>query len=279
MKRFPLLLSIVSFMFITSYQPYELTERIVQKDKNQSVNLSFKKIKSIDEKRTIYNKYGYSTYHVDIYKMPFTPVSSLYLINAPTIFVPGKIADINNKGYFDSNAYLGKGYIHLAPMQFRNDTSHLLGGNIAVKGYWPNSTSITTTVTSSFGVEYNLSSVTEGEVGSQGFSISKSNSSNFAIDIEYSVSSTADDPIISFQKDPYNSKELQWNYEVQNISVAGAISYTISPWILIEINNSQSNTNKDAFCLQYEVMMNNMQPILWWYDEIGENTFTTNITC
>lgn len=227
----------------------------------------FRRLGGTDYKKVLDCDDGYAYYVTNFYTAPFTTKSDLYLAHVITNITPGHAARANgDKNYKDY--YLSNAYIHLTTAQYLEDDK--VGGEIVPKDFWPRSSTLTTTVTSSFG-----GSIVMNTTGSQGIdlgngaSITVSNSSSNGVTITFdkSQSTVTPDPVLSFQLASNNPYEAQWSISVINEEVAGSISYSMDLYYLFEMSNEVSNTNRNSFLLEYEIMYQGQYKNLFgWHD-------------
>lgn len=66
-------------------------------------------------------------------------------------------------------------------------------------------------------------------------SSSKSSSNSLSFNFSKSKSTVTADPILSTQLSSSNGLQAQWSYNVNSISPAGTVTYTIDSYLLFEI--------------------------------------------
>ncbi|MGM9813996.1 MAG: hypothetical protein ACI32C_03755 [Candidatus Enteromonas sp.] len=189
---------------------------------------------------------GYTQYRLELYAMPYTVKSDLYLLEHSMSFVPAYAARFNtgDTKYWE-DVRLGRGSITVVLQE--------KGGPIALKGCWPQRSSIATTVTSSYSGQASFSVETQrkleqgislGGGGSIQISDTVSGGSATALSFSWtkSTSSIYDDPMVSGQQLPAD-KGYGWTYEVGNPDTAGKIAYHMNTYTLFEMKKSETSTS------------------------------------
>lgn len=211
--------------------------------------------------KTLESEDGYAFADLAVYKSPFTECSDLYLLQAAVSFTPGCVARANGskQGNGDDfvNSYLNSGYFHLEVNDI--DQGWRRSSKIAIKGSWPDSSNVQTTISSSFGVSLNTEfgqslegGITLGNGASLKLTSSSSIGTAVTLSFEKSISSVASDPLLSHQINPQNTSEQQWSYSVLNKKVAGKITYTLDSYLLFEMDRSSWNCSNDAFHCEFD---------------------------
>lgn len=249
---------------------------------NYSSNTTFSLLGGFPSKALVLDcKDGYVYYNMDVYKLPYTSKSNLYLIHVITDWTPGYIAYKNTNTKYDESRSLSKGYVHLTLERYSDEDKSAYGSKITPKAMWPLSSNVETTITSSYGLSLMSNNGLEkglnlGEGGSISLNKTSSNSTALTFSYNKSQSSTADDPWLSSQTNSENVLEAQWYFEIQNKEIAGRITYTLETYYLFEMDNySYINANKDAFILNYSVEFISAYQFLWWWND--GYAYTSNV--
>lgn len=211
--------------------------------------------------KTLESEDGYAFADLAVYKSPFTECSDLYLLQAAVSFTPGCVARANGSKQSNGddfvNSYLNSGYFHLEVNDI--DQGWRRSSQIAIKGSWPDSSNVQTTISSSFGVSLNTEfgqslegGITLGNGASLKLTSSSSIGTALTLSFEKSISSVASDPLLSHQINPQNTSEQQWSYSVLNKKVAGTITYTLDSYLLFEMDRSSWNCSNDAFHCEFD---------------------------
>lgn len=215
--------------------------------------------------------YVYVNYNLKKFK--YTENSDLYLLNVIAEFTQGVVAKTNGEhtsaGENYKNYYLNTGYLHVSVSQFEDDGNK--GGSITPKAYWPSSSSVTTTFTSTYGTSLTNSSSLESGIelssdATLSLNIGNKNETSLTLYYEETTSSTADDPRLSSQTSSDDPKERQWSYFVQGYKTAGALTYQINSYYLFEMSKTDYY-RRDVFNLEIEVQTINMHYILGFKDD------------
>ena len=240
---------------------------------------------STDFKKTIDEVDGYVYYKAETYKASYTESSNLYLQKFQTIFTPGHTARQNGSKWKDGSDYwdyyLNTGYVHAEIVRAIDEENNKLGGNISLKAFWPQSSNVKTTITSSFGNSLTIgNNYSSGIVLGQGATLSLGGSKSTALGFNFtkSLSSVTDDPILSAQLDSSNSNLVQWNYLANVAETAGAVSYHLTSYILFEMDKTAKNIGQNAFLIHYNTEYINKFKKLWWHNG-NEYKGGVNIYC
>lgn len=232
---------------------------------NNNSSASFA-INNYSEQTTIFQKFGVSheptklidnndgyTYRLcDIYKSSFTNYSDLYIVREQIWITPGRIAKMENSKY--SDVQLGKGLVSIELQEyFENDNKH--GGHIKTKAWWPQSSQVNVSLSSSYSDSYSnsfTSSVSGGAslgAGSVGASISSSNSSTSTTAYSFSCTDVISyvEPLMSSQLSSSSNKKVYWTYEYPNAENHGLVTLYLDLYIMFEMDKNYVNCGSSAF--------------------------------
>lgn len=208
---------------------------------------------------------GYLYLDVSLYKSPYTEKSNLYILNTEATFTPGVVALANgskqSNGESFVQAYLSSGFLHVEIKQAYNE-GWRKSGAIAIKECWPQSSNVSTTISSSFGSTLSEEFSIDGgvEIGNGGF-VGKGGvgySTSLSFSFQKNLSSLTSDPVLSHQRDPQNANNLQWSYRVLKNAVAGSISYVIDSYVIFEMDTSASSCHPDSCIAYFDTMYTNV---------------------
>lgn len=134
---------------------------------------------------------------------------------------------------------------------------------------WPLSTTITTTITSSYGYSSTLSQILSRglELGNGGIlsaSSKSSNSSELSFSFDKYISSVTNDPIVSSQFSSSDSNKAEWSFEILNKDVAGKTSYHLDSYYMFEMSKNNVGSNENAFILNYSVLFQGQYVVFLW---------------
>lgn len=225
---------------------------------------------------------GYAYSQTWYYTAPYTNNSDLLLIHTRTEFVPGCVAYGNGDTEYDKSRKLSWGYVHINLEQYTDTNKNAYGGLIEPIARWPMSSSVTTTVTSSFGTEFNVgfNQNTEISIGTDmSIKSSKGNKVGLTISYDKSVSSTSEDPTLSSQTGAESNLDYQWNWDIVNPDMTGSLTYTLDTYALFELDNSYKNCGRYAYVYTYEVRFVSQYKFLWWWNDGSIYDNAIRITC
>ena len=204
---------------------------------------------------------GYVYATLSVYRAPFTEKSNLYLLNAAVQFTPGHVAILNDNtqsnGEPFADSYLGAGFFHIRLAEVNEGWRH--SSKLKIKQCWPQSSDVSTTISSSFGSELSLGFSKGGKIsmnngGSLGFEGDVSSSLGLSFSFSKSKSSLVDDPSLSEQWTNEDSKEVERSFETLYPKVAGSLTYSLDANILFEMDESANGMSDDAFYCQFTTM-------------------------
>lgn len=209
---------------------------------------------------------GYLYSQFFYYMTPYTTKSNLVLVKTVNSFTPGYIAYRNgNTNYHEANR-LYCGYVHLTYNQLYVEPN-IIGGPINLVASWPMSSSFQTTISSAYGSSLsNKNSLTEGiSIGNCVIStIEKNNEVSMSLSYQKTVSTTSEDPILSYQHSPSKTTSSQWYFEISNYDVAGKVTYNLITYDLLEISN-EIHIN----CLDYAFSLTSAFSFTTVYQPLG----------
>jgi hypothetical protein len=206
--------------------------------------------------KIIDNDDGYVYYRASVYACSYTPLSNLYILNTQVWFTPGYAAYHAYGGTYHEGSRLNKGSIGITLHRFLDSSTNSLGGVIYPKAFWPQSSTVVSTITSSFSTTFSLSwqnSHGSGvKIGLGGDAeISEDSTSSFGSGLSFtwdkSVSSTVPDPIVSGQYAPSGAMQTSWSYETQSVDTTGKITYCLETNVLFEMGIVHQACGVNAF--------------------------------
>lgn len=226
------------------------------------------------------NPDGYAYYLNSVYKSPYTNASDLYLLREQIWFTPGYAARNDgtnpNRDYYNSGAMLGKGTVGVTLKKYESGDAH--GGDVAIKSFWPQSSNVSTTVTSSFGTTLSgslgFSQSAGAEIGDGAkITVSKGQSSGVGLSFTWSksTSSLVEDPMVSSQYSPSTNLGVTWNYEVNGKDTAGKLTYAFDCFVLFEMSRSYANCGSSAFQFVFSLATQDAYWDWTWY--LGHDWF------
>lgn len=197
-----------------------------------------------------------SVYHAD-----FTDVSYLYLCELVVDFTPGSVATKNESGYDWHYDF------------WAADVTLGIPNNLSqakVKDFWPKSSSVQVTLTSSYSTNYTLG-VGGGTNLGGGASINASGNAGYTI--SHSTSTTSEDPSVSAQLLSNNQKTAKWNIQC---TVQRGLTYNFACYLLVELPKSYTATfayssSIDMTCIAWKGY--------WWEQKkhvIANNSIASN---
>lgn len=209
-------------------------------------------------KRVVAKPYGYMDHSYVVKKYRANNVSSLYIVETDSDFVPGSVAYKNGDTSYNKNMNNYFGYIHLVANQAKEEldqSSIRYGGIPRIKDAWPLNSAGTITIASTYSIGLSL-----GYSFKNGFSlddISVENQYNVGANIGYSYSKsyTNQEPRLSTQHDSNNYEKYQWSYQYAQ-SKNGNETFHLRTGYMFEMNNSgHSLLGEGQFGLEYQFRM------------------------
>ncbi len=233
----------------------------VQKKAAVNSGSSFVRTNTFKDRVTVKDPIGYFIYDMSVYRADFTDVSYLYLCELAVDFTPGSVATKNESGYDWHYDF------------WAADVTLGIPNNLSqakVKDFWPKSSSVQVTLTSSYSTNYTLG-VGGGTNLGGGASINASGNAGYTI--SHSTSTTSEDPSVSAQLLSNNQKTAKWN--IQCIVQRG-LTYNFACYLLVELPKSYTATfayssSIDMTCIAWKGY--------WWEQKkhvIANNSIASN---
>lgn len=239
----------------------------------KAFNNNIKEIKPVWNSRSmrINIPFGYLDVGVNVSKLENTEYNSLYFAQFSANFTPGIVASRNGEKEYE-NYLLQSGYFHVEAMQAVEDlgpADKRLGGIPYFKDAYPTSSTGMVTITSSVDKTFTFgTSFDNGFSTSNGYEIKNGLYNSTSVNLGYSKALTISDPLLSTQRSPSNSKEYQWNFNVQTKEVS-SISYMLNCGYLYDMDETHSETYKDAIQLHFKYHMTLKQDT-WFFPKTVE---------
>lgn len=251
MKTFLLLFATVSLCASAGVEPIDSASEKAELSSLNNVNLHyqaksnsspFERVNTFDDRTVVKDPIGYFIYDMTSFRADFTESSFLYLCELKVDFTPGSVASKNESGY-DWHYDFWAAVVSLSiPSTLKN---------VKVMDYWPTSSTITTSLSSSYGKNYNLSlngGVNLGGGAYLGGSIEQ------GFSITHTTTSSSSDPKVSSQLLSGNTKKAVWN--VDCITQRG-MTYNFSCFLLIEMAKSDTrvfsfSSSIDMTCIAWK---------------------------
>ena len=206
---------------------------------------------------------GYMYFDYHSYYSDFTNNSRLYLINVKTYFTSGYIATQNNESGFSDMYDLDKGYVHLTAVDKFTDSGDI-SSSVKLLATWPESSTTTMTISSSFGGSLTSNWSNGSELDwPNGAKISIGRGYNASINFTYTKTTTSDEPVLSSQTSPSNSLEQQWNYQYKGL---GRTTYIIDAYYLLEVKDDAVGFDKYGFVFDLYLNMANVKWKNYWWE-------------
>ncbi len=226
--------------------------------------------------KIIDNRDGYVYYYNSIYKAPYTNLSNLYLLEEEMWFTPGDVPASAGYSQYVSGTRLGKGSVELEILQYGDAERNISGGVPYVKAFWPQSSKLNTTISSSCGGTMSKQSAW-GNSASVGYSAgngasvkassNSSGSSSLSVNWEKSLSTLVDDPIVSSQYSPSSSSSVLFTYQVINPEISGLVTFYFDCFVLFELSKQITNCKDSTFKFEFHVRTQDYWYKNKWFDK------------
>lgn len=207
------------------------------------------------------NSYGYIYYDMDLYYTPFTQTSRLYLMHLKGEYTSGYVATLSGQSGFNDKYDNDAGLLSINIRRVI-DNYHV-SSNLTPVASWPQSSSQTATVTSSFGASLTLGSEFERGVSIDDATITKTNSTSIQFSYNNSVSVTGEDPQISCQTDASNVNKTIWTYKYASY---GRTTYVLDTYYLFEVKNNGVNFQEYSFAFDVELKLDAVSYHGWLWE-------------
>lgn len=209
---------------------------------------------------------GYVVFSSDLNKIYCNSYSDIYVFTSRVQFVPGYQARLNNQKRSDGSSFtnhsLNSGFVHVKVHRFEYPERSSHGGNVSFKTMWPQSSTFTTSISSSYGSSFNFDK--EISVDSSGV-LSFKKGSSFTIETNSSTLTTGSDPILSAQNSQ-DTNECQWSFEVHDKDVVGKNTYWLQTNVMFEMDKNLKNSIRDAVSVDIDFKFTGAHKTLgiWW---------------
>lgn len=219
-------------------------------------------------KRIVHQPDGYMDHTYTVRKYRVDNITSLFIVETNSDFVPGSIAYQNGDTSYNKKMRNDSGYIHVNAEQavVQIDQSMTRYGGVPVyKDSWPVNSPGVITITSTYNVGVNL-----GYSFKNGFSldnISLENQFDYGANISHSYSKayTSQEPRFSSQHDSNNYNMYQWSYQyVDNVN--GDETFHFNTGYMFELNNSGHGLSEEgqfALKLNFRMRVCLVRDFLW----------------
>ena len=259
------IISIIGLTLSINYQEINKTAN--------DIEYPFNEFGVIPQKKAIDVVDGYVYYYTDFYMSSFSDESSLILIHTNASFTPGYTARQNNTKREDGSDYadvrLKRGYIHMTANQYVNGNDY--GGDITLKQFWPKSSSVTTTIETTYGQSININGDFDKgvSIGGNGFEAKIDAGLGLGLEFSYikTISSTSEDPIVSSQQSSSDHNCVQYNFEVLYRETAGKITYNFDTYYLYEVSHESEGVFFESIDFTIEIGLVCEYQVLWWFQE------------
>ncbi len=219
--------------------------------------------------RIVSKPYGYMDHFYTVSKYRANNISSLYIVETNSTFVPGHVAYENGDETYNKNMYLYEGFIHLNATRAKEELDQetiRYGGTPYFKDGWPVNEPGKLTINSSFNVGLSL-----GYSFINGFSLKDlyaQNEQHYGTEISfgYSKSYLQDEPSFYSLNGSTNQNQYQWHFEYGQRK-NGDEPYHLNTGYMFEMNNSGHDLiGEGQFGLVYNFQMTVSKKILVVYD-------------
>lgn len=207
----------------------------------------------------------------------FTDLSLLFLLRADFFFTPGAFYNQNGYTQFDPAGQIYNGSVDISlrgsyfgPGKDPIETHYLTSA--------PRSSSFTTTVTSAYNTTINQGIDSELSIEGGYVGVSTGTSRSLAFNFSKTVSTTSENPVISFSPSPDGSS-LMWSFNVTDEDLY-TIPYQLSTVILFEMSKSEVGVSGGIAPEYYESFLIDLDVSAtmkdgWWWSDHTESKSTT----
>lgn len=209
-------------------------------------------------RRVVSKPYGYMDHSYTVKKYRVNDVTSLYIVETNSEYVPGMIAYANNDTSYDQDMYNYSGYIHLVANQAKEEldqSSIRYGGIPHIKDAWPVNSPGTITISSTYSVGLNLGYSFKNGFSLDNISVESQYDVGLNISYSYSKAYTNQEPRLSAQHDSNNYEKYQWSYQYVAAENGGE-TFHLRTGYMFEMNNyGHDLLGEGQFGLEYRFRM------------------------
>ena len=209
--------------------------------------------------RIVKKPYGYMDHSYTVKKYRASDISSLYIVETNSDFVPGIVAYLNGDSSYGYNIHTMYGYMHLNATQAVDEidqSTKYYGGIPCFKDAWPVNVPGKISISSSYnyGVSYGCSF--KNGFSLDNFSLEHDDSKGKNIEYSYLKTYTTDEPRLTTQHDSNDYNKYQWTL-IYNDPNNGCETSHLSTGYMFEMNNSgHEMVGEGQFGLHYDFLMN-----------------------
>lgn len=216
--------------------------KVAPKRANANATNPFVRTNTFPNKVVVKDPIGYFIYDMSVYRADFTDVSYLYLCELDVDFTPGSVATKNESGY-DWHYDFWAADVGLGLSKSLSQAK--------VKDFWPKSSKVTVTITSSYSTSYTLGAGLEFSLLGGVKIVVSANGSYTAT---HSVTTTTEDPSISAQLLSDNPNMAKWNLQS---TVQRGLTYNLRCYLLVEMPKNVTgsfsfSSSMDMTCIAWK---------------------------
>jgi hypothetical protein len=196
---------------------------------------------------------GYFYYDTDVLFSQFTTNSRLYIVHIRSNFTSGSEASRNGFDSYDAHYDLWHAYVHIKAYQYSNNGK--TSSSYQFIKSWPlsNSDKLTSSVSSSFGGSYTISSaISAGASFPGGAQVSRTTSTGFSLSFQNTTTLYGPEPSLTQEDDPNDQRNAAWNYQFANVYSG---SYEMNCYYLFELKNDGNGYQDYSFKFDVSIKM------------------------
>ena len=212
------------------------------------------------------NECGYLYLDIGLYSTAFTSnninSSRLFIVCCSAEFTPGYVAYKNGKTNYNKDAKLKEGYLHVILGSYENEDLLCRSSSYTIHSFAPKSSLFTTSVSSAYGLQYDISNSFAESVSLNGdISAKKVTNSGLSFSFSNSATITTSEPELSSQRSDSDNNNLEWSF---NYNKTGTVTYHLQTYTFVEVLDDGRGYEDYAFSVKLDYSMTSQVPGFLW---------------
>ena len=213
------------------------------------------------------NECGYLYLDIGLYSTAFTKTdmhsSRLFIVCCNADFTPGCIAYKNGETEYNKDAKLKEGYLHVTLGSYENEDLLCRSSSYTVHNFAPESSTSTISVSTAYGLQYDISNSFAESVSLNGdISAKRVTNSGLSFSFSNSATITTSEPELSSQRSPSNLNTLEWSFTYNKI---GTVTYHLQTYTIAEVLDDGRGYEDYAFSVKLDYSMTSQVPSFLWF--------------
>ncbi len=212
------------------------------------------------------NECGYLYLDIGLYSTAFAKTdmhsSRLFIVCCNADFTPGYVAYKNGETEYNKDAKLKEGYLHVTLGSYENEDMMCRSSSYTIHTYAPKSSTSTVTVSTAFGVEYNINNSFMESVSLNGdITAQKVLNNGLSFSFSNSAAITTSEPMLSSQRNSLAPDTLEWSFAYTK---TGTVTYHLQTYTFVEVLDDGRGYEDYAFSVKLDYSMTSQVTGFLW---------------